>query len=93
MKTVATRLSQASEKSIFLNIYDKYDAMLEQMYDEKISEGAELAEYQSNMNQFDRYKIPAKILKLANRCTDLLVDKLQNQCEEEIKEIKIINNK
>ena len=64
---------------------DKYDALLEQMYDEKISEGAELAEYQSNMNQFDRYKIPAKILKLANRCTDLLVDKLQNQCEEEIK--------
>ena len=47
------------------------------MYDEKISEGAELAEYQSNMNQFDRYKIPAKILKLANRCTDLLVEKFK----------------
>lgn len=78
-------LTDESVESKVLNIYDKYDALIEQMYDEKISEGAELAEYQSHMNQFDRYKIPAKILKLANRCTDLLVEKLQDQCEEEIK--------
>ncbi len=78
-------LTEESIEGKVLNIYDKYDALLEQMYDEKISEGAELSEYQSNMNQFDRYKIPAKILKLANRCTELLVENLQNQCEEEIK--------
>lgn len=78
-------LTDESVESKVLNIYEKYDALIEQMYDEKISEGAELAEYQSHMNQFDRYKIPAKILKLANRCTELLVENLQSQCEEEIK--------
>jgi len=61
------------------------DQMLEQIYDEKISEEASLDEYQQNINNFDKYQAPAMVFALANQYTELVTRNFQQECAREIK--------